>query len=92
MVRLHTRGTQWQLFDAEHTQFTSDLRNVRFGLNMDDMNPFNERMSGHSTWPVILTMYNIPTWLYQKRKYLLLTILIQGPKQPGIDIDVSSSL
>ena len=33
-------------------------------------------------------MYNIPTWLCQKRKYLLLTILISDPKQPGIDIDV----
>ena len=46
------------------------------------------RMSDHSTWPVILTMYNIPTWLCQKRKYLVLTTLISGPKQSGIDIDV----
>jgi hypothetical protein len=52
------------------------------------MNPFNERMTDHSTWPVILTMYNLPTYLCQKRKYLLLTILISGLKQPGIDIDV----
>jgi hypothetical protein len=28
------------------------------------------------------------TWLHQKRKYLLLSILIQGPKHPSIDIDV----
>jgi hypothetical protein len=55
---------------------------------MDGMNPFNERMSDHITWPVILTMYNIPTYLCQKRKYLFLTILISGPKQLGIDIDV----
>jgi hypothetical protein len=27
-------------------------------------------------------------WLCHKRKFLLLTILIQGPKQPSIDIDV----
>ena len=33
-------------------------------------------------------MYNILTWLCQKRKYILLTILISGPKQPGIDIDM----
>jgi hypothetical protein len=29
-----------------------------------------------------------PLWLCHKRKFLLLTILIQGPKQHGIDIDV----
>jgi hypothetical protein len=29
-----------------------------------------------------------PPWLCHKRKFLLLTILIQGTKKPGIDIDV----
>ena len=52
------------------------------------MNPFGEKSSTDITWPVILTMYNLPIWLCQKRKYLLLSVLIQGPKHPGIDIDV----
>jgi hypothetical protein len=51
-------------------------------------NPFGDRTSNNSTWPVILMMYNLSTWLCQKRKYLLLSILIQGPKHPSIDIDV----
>jgi hypothetical protein len=55
---------------------------------MDGMNRFGERGSSHCTWPVILMMYNIPTGLYQKRKYLLLSVLIQSPKHLGIDIDV----
>jgi hypothetical protein len=33
-------------------------------------------------------MYNLPTWLCQKRKYLLLSILILGPKHLGINTDV----
>jgi hypothetical protein len=65
-----------------------DPRNVRFLLSTDGMNPFGERASTHSSWPVILTMYNLPTWLCQKRKYLLLSFMIQGPKKLGIDIDV----
>jgi hypothetical protein len=52
------------------------------------MNPFGENRTVHSTWPVILTMYNLPTWLCHKRKYLMLSILIQGLKQVGTDIDV----
>jgi hypothetical protein len=36
---------------------------------------------------MILTMYKLSTWLCQKQKYLMLYILIQGPKQQGIDID-----
>ena len=52
------------------------------------MNPWGEMTNPHSTWPVILSIYNISSWLCHKRKYLLLTTLISGPKQPGIDIDV----
>jgi hypothetical protein len=52
------------------------------------MNPFGENRTVHSTWPVILAMYNILTWLHHKRTYLMLSILIQGPKKAGIDIDV----
>jgi hypothetical protein len=56
--------------------------------NMVEMNPFGENRTVHSTWPVILALYNIPTWLCHKRKYLMLSILIQGPKQAGTDIDI----
>jgi hypothetical protein len=52
------------------------------------MNPFSENRSVHSTWPVILTMYNLLTWLCHKRKYVMLSILIQCLKQADIDIDV----
>jgi hypothetical protein len=33
-------------------------------------------------------IYNLPSWLCHNRKYLLLTTLISGPKQAGIDIDI----
>jgi hypothetical protein len=33
-------------------------------------------------------MYILPTWLCHESKYLLLSVLIQGPKHPGINIDV----
>ena len=36
-------GTQWQRFDDKHKDFSADLRNVRFGLSTDGMDPFNER-------------------------------------------------
>jgi hypothetical protein len=41
----------------------------------------------HSTWPVIMCIFNLPPWLGYKRKYLLLTTLISGPKQAGNDIN-----
>ncbi|XP_021714663.1 uncharacterized protein LOC110682635 [Chenopodium quinoa] len=33
-------------------------------------------------------IYNLPPWLCMKRKYVMLSLLITGPRQPGNDIDV----
>ena len=57
-------------------------------LSADGINPFGEQSSNHSTWPVTLCLYNLPPWLCMKRKFIMMTVLIQGPKQPGNDIDV----
>jgi hypothetical protein len=65
-----------------------ESRNIRFALSTDRMNPIGENKTVHSTWLVILVMYNISTWICHKRKYLMLSILIQGPKLADIDIDV----
>jgi hypothetical protein len=81
-------GTQWKKFDLQYPKFGAESRNIRFDLSTDGMNPFGENRTVYSTWPVILVMYNILTWLCHKRKYLILSILIQGLKQAGIDIDV----
>jgi Transposase family tnp2 len=44
--------------------------------------------SRHSTWPVLLCIYNLPPWLCMKRRYIMMSLMISGPKQPGNDIDV----
>ena len=66
-----------------------DPINVRFALSTDCMNPLGEMSNSHSTWLVILSIFNLPAWLCYKQKYLMLTILISGPQQPGKEIDVS---
>jgi hypothetical protein len=75
-------------FDLQYPKFAVESRNIKFALSTDGMNPFDENRTVHSTWPIILVMYNIPTCLYHKTKYLMLSILIQGLKQAVIDIDV----
>ena len=56
-------GSQWKDFNKNNKLFSSDPRNVWFALSTNGMNPFNERMTDHNTSPMILTMYNIPTYL-----------------------------
>ena len=79
---------QWKDLDTKYQEFHEDLRNVRFTLSTDGMNPFGYRTVTHRTWPVILLIYVLPPWLCHKRKYLLLTIIVSRPKALVIDIDV----
>ncbi|XP_023756442.3 uncharacterized protein LOC111904991 [Lactuca sativa] len=79
---------QWRNIDSNFEEFGKEIRNIRFGLSSDGINPFGSMSSRHSTWPVLLCIYNLPPWLCMKRKYIMMTLLIQGPKQPGNDIDV----
>nr|GEW58163.1 hypothetical protein [Tanacetum cinerariifolium] len=41
----------------------------------------------YSMWPVILTTYNLPSWLCMKESSFMLTLLIPGAKTLGKDID-----
>ena len=88
MLRHPADGSQWRKIDRTYPEFELDARNIRFGLSTDVMNPFGEMSSGHSTWPVTLCLYNLPPWLCMKRKFIMMPVLIPGPKQPGNDIDV----
>ncbi|KAM1429655.1 hypothetical protein ACFX2I_045826 [Malus domestica] len=42
----------------------------------------------HSTWHVVLSVYNLPPWMCMKQPNLLLSLLILGPRSPGKEIDV----
>jgi hypothetical protein len=81
-------GLRWRKIEIDYLDFTGNARNLRFGLSTDGMNPFGEQSCSHSTWLVTLCIYNLPSWLCMKRKFIMMSVLIQGPKQPSNDIDV----
>ncbi|XP_061999523.1 uncharacterized protein LOC133716896 [Rosa rugosa] len=78
----------WAKLDDKYPNFGHEYRNVRLGLASDGFNPFGIMSSSHSTWPVVLSVYNLPPWLCMKQPYLILSLLIPGPKGPGNNIDV----
>lgn len=88
MLRHPADGVEWKSIDTKYPNFSSDPRNLRLALSTDGMNPHGNMSTQHSTWPVVLAIYNLPPFLCMKRKYLMLSLLISGPKQPGNDIDV----
>ncbi|XP_076886075.1 uncharacterized protein LOC143535814 [Bidens hawaiensis] len=87
-LRHVTDSPQWKKIDNIYPEFGKEIRNIRFGLSSDGISPFGTMSSLRSMWPVLLCIYNLPPWLCMKRKYIMMSLLIEGPKQPGNDIDV----
>ncbi|GKF90989.1 putative transposon, En/Spm-like protein, partial [Tanacetum coccineum] len=75
----------WRTIDEKFLQIAKDTRNLRLGISADgvDVNTGNRH---RSVWPVLTVIYNLPPWLYMKRKFINLSVLISG--YPRNDIDV----
>jgi hypothetical protein len=59
MIKHPADATQWQNIDLRNREFAKDLRNIRVVMSRDGMNPFMNN-STHSTWPIVLTILNLP--------------------------------
>ena len=79
----------WRSVDYRWPDFGNEPRNLRLALSADGINPFNNGLSNrYSCWPVVLVTYNLPPWLCMKRKFMMLTVLVSGPHEPGNNLDV----
>ncbi|KAL6129220.1 hypothetical protein ACLB2K_072573 [Fragaria x ananassa] len=88
MMRHPADSPTWKLVDTQWPEFGKEPRNLRLALSSDGFNPYAALSSKYSCWAVILVTYSLPPWLCMKRKFMMLSLLISGPKQPGKDIDV----
>ena len=74
----------WKHITSEHVDpsFGLEKRNLRLGLSLDGVNPFPHSNTTHSTWPVLLLIYNLPPYLVTKKFFIQLCILISGKNSP----------
>ena len=87
-MRHPSDSPSWKQVDHRWPEFSSEPRNLRFAISADGINPHSSFNSKHSCWPILMVIYNLPPWLCMKRKFMMLSLLISGPRQPGNDIDV----
>ena len=88
LLRHPADSKTWKSFDSKYIEFSSEPRNMRLGLAADGFNPYRNMNTSHSTWPVILILYNLPPWMCMKRSNFMLSLLIPGPTSPWNDIDM----
>ncbi|KAL0556590.1 hypothetical protein IC582_005104 [Cucumis melo] len=80
-LRHPTDSSAWKLGDFKWSDFGSEPRNLRLTLSVDGVNSHGDMSSKYSCWPIVMVIYNIPPWLCMERKYIMLSMLISGPKQ-----------
>lgn len=58
------------------------LTNLCVGLVGDGIIPFKNNVIKHSTWVLLITIYNLPPWLLSKKFFISLAVLNPGPTTP----------
>jgi hypothetical protein len=69
-------------------EFAKDARNLRLGLATDGFNPFSEKSTKYSVWPVFVVSYNLLPRECMEESNFMMTLLIPGPASPGKDFDM----
>ncbi|KAL3699461.1 hypothetical protein R1sor_017483 [Riccia sorocarpa] len=77
-VRHPSDSLAWKHFEQLYPHFALEPRNLHFGLALDGVNPFSDKSTTWSTWPVLLINYNLPPWLATKKFFLHMALLIPG--------------
>jgi hypothetical protein len=52
-------AAQWGNINT-HFPWFDDARSIQFAVSTDGVNPFGNQSSTHSTWPIVLALYNLP--------------------------------
>jgi hypothetical protein len=85
LMRSVVDSPEWAHIDEKYPDFAAIPQNLRFGLSLDRVNPFKLSSTVHSTWPILMLIYNLPPWLVTKRFFVSLTLLISGKDSPTSD-------
>ena len=78
----------WHLIDSKWPDFGQEPRNLGLALSTDGVNLHSTLNTTYSCWPVMLVIYNLPSWMCMKRKFIMLSLLIYGLKQPANNLNV----
>jgi hypothetical protein len=88
-VMVHSSNSEaWKALDDFDADFNRDAWNVRIGLATDGFSPFIMSASLFSCWSIFAIPYNLPPSICMKYEYMLLCLIIPGPKHLGTCINV----
>ena len=86
-MRHCSNSPAWKHFNVMHPSFAAERRNVILGLCTDGFQQFEQSGSQYSSWPVIVTPYNLPSEMCMKEQYMFLTVIVPGLRNPKDKLD-----
>jgi hypothetical protein len=78
----------WQTLDHFDPEFVRDSRSVRLGLSTDGFQSHSTDSHPYSCWPVFVIPYNLPPNKCLKERFIFLTLVISGPKEPKKQMNI----
>ena len=78
-------SVQWREITRMYPEFGNLSTHLRLALVAAGVCPHGNQSSRHSTWIVLVAIYNFPGWLSTKKFFLNLSLLIPVPKAPTSD-------
>jgi hypothetical protein len=88
-IMSHPADTEaWEALHRFDREFAWDPRSVRLGLSMDGFQPHSEVSSLYFCWPVFIMPYNMPPNKCLKQGFVLLVLVILGPKELRKQINI----
>jgi len=80
---------QRKAIDRAYLDFPKVLTNLRLRLVGNGIILYKNNSLKHSTWVLLITIYNLLPWLFTKKFFISLAILVLGPKSLTVEnIDV----
>jgi hypothetical protein len=71
IMRSVVDSEQWASVKDIDPNFVNDDRNLYLGLVGDGVNPYGNQSVRHSSWPLLVVIYNLPPWLATRKFFYL---------------------
>ena len=78
VIRMLADGSTFKDMEEKLQHFKEEPHNVRISLEADSVNPYANKRSIYSVWPIFVINNNIPPWLLIKRENIMLAIISPG--------------
>lgn len=71
----------WRVLKESFLSFAAEPRNIVVNFSCDGFNPHGQGKD-YLCWSIMITPYNLPPWMRNKRSYMFLSLIVSGPSHP----------